>query len=104
MSDVTLSEDVIKLVQYTIVTIKRGEERILQRGEKMVVDPMDDAGFDSWVIADYTASHPIPPGDQMYLRVFSEILDSWDKQPLHYEEKQLRVLEDISRKIAPTAN
>jgi hypothetical protein len=93
----------IKLVQYTIVSIKRGHERILEHSQKLVLDPMDECGFDTWVIAEYVQRHPIPPGDQQYLRVASEVLDTWIKQPLHYEEKQLHILQEIANRIGPPA-
>jgi len=97
----------IRLVQYTIVTIKRGSEDredrgVLERGERLVTDPMDDCEFDTWVIADYVRRHPaIPRGEEKYLRVASEVLDTWQKQPLHFEEKQLGLLERIAQGVNP---
>lgn len=104
----------IRLYSYTIVTIKRGFERILYRGAKLVTDPMDQCEFDAWVIAEYlqSADHhkaqedddpdcrPIAEErDKRWLRVSSEIQHTWGKQPLHYQEKQLRLLEKIADRM-----
>jgi hypothetical protein len=106
----------IQLYSYTIVTIKRGAERILFRGAKLVTDPMDQCEFDAWVIAEYLQSpehkknqerpqdededrRPIVhEGDKRWLRVSSEIQHTWGKQPLHYRERQLQLLQKIADK------
>lgn len=89
----------IKLFQYSIVTIKRGEERILEYGQKLVLDPMTECEFDAWVILDFAAHHPVASADRQYLRVWSQLLKVWEKQPLHYAQKQLAVLQEISNKL-----
>lgn len=109
----------IRLYSYTIVTIRRGAEAILYRGAKLVTDPMDQCEFDAWVIAEYLQSpeyrkaqdaknadhRPIvDEADKRWLRVSSEIQHTWGKQPLHYQEKQLRLLERIANGINPPAN
>jgi hypothetical protein len=114
MSDDSCGETdcTIKLVQFTIVSIKRGDERIiLQRGQKLVTDPMDESDFDTWVIAEYLQSDeykewckthkPIAEQDKRYLRVSSEILDTWQKQPLHFREEQLKYLKRIADGVNP---
>jgi hypothetical protein len=53
------------------------------------------------VIAEWVSHHPVPPGDDIYLRVCSQIKCTWEKQPLYYEEKQLDILQEISNKIGP---
>jgi hypothetical protein len=91
----------LRLIQYTIVTIKRGEERILHHGQTLVRDVMTQCEFDTVVVAEYVSLHGVPPEDRRYLRVWSEILETWQKQSLHYEEKQLAILQQISNKIGP---
>lgn len=91
----------VRLIQFTLVTIKRGEERILEKGEVLVVDPMTKEDFDLTVVANYASTHGIPPGDRAYLRVWSEFLETWAKQSLHYESRQLEILQEISNKIGP---
>lgn len=91
----------IRLFQYTIVTIRRGKEDILEYGQKLVKEPMNECDFDSWVIADYVAdpAHHIPKGERKYLRVWSQLLKTWEKQSLHYPERQLEVLQEIAASI-----
>ncbi len=95
-------EKKVRLFEYTIVTIRRGGEEILEHGQELVKDPMEECDFNSWVILKYAAKHNISPDDRKYLRVWSRELKSWDKQPLHYEERQLAFLHEISSKIGPT--
>ena len=91
----------IRLFQYSIVSIKRGEERILEYGQKLVSDTMTECDFDSWVILDYASHHPIPPGERKYLRVWSQLLKVWEKQSLHYAQRQLDILQEIADRIGP---
>jgi hypothetical protein len=86
----------IRLFQYSIVSIKRGKEAILEYGQKLVTDPMNECDFDSWVIADYVADHKIPEGERKYLRVWSQLLKVWEKQSLHYPQRQLDILQEIA--------
>jgi hypothetical protein len=43
----------VKLVEYTIVSIKRCDERIIAKGEVIYSDDMSDEAFATWVIARY---------------------------------------------------
>lgn len=96
-------EDQVRLFEYTLVTIRRDEERILAQGQRLVTDPMTEEEFKSLIIADYTRHCPdLCPADYQYLRVATRFLARWHRQPLHYESRQLRVLEDISSKLGPT--
>jgi hypothetical protein len=90
----------IRLYKYTIVSIKRGDERILRdgSGQLLIRDPMDECDFDNYVIAEYVKRHPEVRGVR-WLRVCSELQCSWDKQPLHYEEKQLDYLRTIAHSV-----
>ena len=90
----------IRLYKYTIVSIKRGAEHILRDGSGQVLirDPMDECDFDNYVIAEYVKRHPEVRGVR-WLRVCSELQCSWDKQPLHYEEKQLDYLREIAHSV-----
>ncbi|HEV3460199.1 MAG TPA: hypothetical protein VHG32_26955 [Thermoanaerobaculia bacterium] len=90
----------IKLVQYTIVSIERGKEEILDQGKKLVTEPMDECDFDNWVIADFLCKNPNEcKHNRRYLRVASEVLDTWQKQPLHYHEEQLKYLKRIAEGV-----
>lgn len=103
--DTNLSDDMVKLVRYTIASIERDHERIIYHGEKIVTDNMTDDAFASWVIASYLQSDEHARGghiehhEKKYLRVCSEVLCRWAKQDRKYEERQLRVLDQIRAAI-----
>ncbi|HKI03139.1 MAG TPA: hypothetical protein VKK31_14275 [Thermoanaerobaculia bacterium] len=46
-------DETVKLVEYTIVSIKPCDERIIKRGQVIYADDMDDNAFATWVIARY---------------------------------------------------
>src|SRR4051794_34023902 len=46
-------DETVKLVEYTIVSIKPCDERIIKRGQIIYADEMDDGAFATWVIARY---------------------------------------------------
>jgi len=50
-------DETVKLVEYTIVSSKPCDERIIKRGQVIYADDMDDDGFAAWVNARYL------PGD-----------------------------------------
>jgi len=96
----------IKLFQYVIVSIRRGDERILSQGKVLVRENMNECDFDNWVIARYVKQRcdkGKPIGSTRFLRVCSQCLCSWDKQPLHYEEKQLDILREIAHSVRKNA-
>ena len=100
MSDCCCHDEgtMVKLVEYTIVTIKRCRERILKKAQKIYADEMTEEEFNTWVIALYCQEtpeeqreaakgygddedwEPITHGDKRYLRVFSQVLQSWPRQ------------------------
>ncbi|HXM69890.1 MAG TPA: hypothetical protein VN970_02060 [Thermoanaerobaculia bacterium] len=88
----------IKLYRYTIVSIRRGAEDILYSDQVLIRDPMDECDFDNYVIAEFVKHHPKARGLR-WLRVCSELQCTWDKQPLHYEEKQLGYLRTIAHSV-----
>lgn len=104
MRDSNLSDDMVKLVRFTIVSIQRDDEHILRNGlgEKIVTDNMDDESFASWVLSEYfqRAEHePIDDDDKKYLRVYTEVLDRWPKQDRKFEKRQLGSLEGIEEAL-----
>ena len=117
MADRNLSDDMVKLVEYSIVTIQREHERLLTRGEKIVTDNMTGEAFASWMIAEYLQSRDykekvekdkerwkIKHEEKKYLRVYYNVLDRWPEQDLEYEEKQLKVLKGIEDAILKKEN
>lgn len=114
-----LQDDSVKLVAYTIVSLKRGHERILDGGEGsvLVTESMTARGFRSWILAKYMQQEidvPGEPGKQIrrgdarllpkeelkYLRVFYVIPTRWPREPLEFEEKQIEILRDIRDEIS----
>jgi hypothetical protein len=109
--DTNLSDDMVKLVRYTIVSIERDDEKVIHHAEEIVTDNLSDEAFSSWMIASYLqsedyriksskdAKHRIEHGDKKYLRVCFEVLCRWPKQDRKYEKRQLEVLEGIREAI-----
>lgn len=105
MSDTDLSNDRVKLVQYAIVSVKREREEIFTFDQILVTDDMTGEAFATWVVARYIQEpdrpghREIPHGDKKYLRVYYSVLDSWPRESLHYEERQLDALRGIEHAI-----
>lgn len=114
-----LQDDSVKLVAYTIVSLKRGHERILDGGEGsvLVTESMTARAFRSWILAKYMQQEidvPGEPGKKIrrgdarllpkeelkYLRVFYVIPTRWPREPLEFEEKQIEILRDIRDEIS----
>ena len=93
----------VKLVEYTIVSIKRCNERIITKGEVIYSDDMSDESFATWVIALYLQEpghEPIPHEDKKYLRVYHHVLESWPQPSKDCcDDRQVDVLRDIERAI-----
>jgi hypothetical protein len=72
----------VKLVQYTIVSIKRCDERILKQGELIEAEEMSDEAFATWVVAMYLQEEHVhvPHEDKKFLRVYHHVLQSWPRQ------------------------
>lgn len=104
-------DETVKLVEYSIVSIKPCEERVIQRGEVIYVDDMSDDGFAAWVIARYFQGDDLPEGDERrrkreipvaekrYLRVYHNVLASWTSPEDDCENRQLDVLRGIENAI-----
>lgn len=98
MADKNLSDDMVKLVEYTIVTIERGEENILSGDRpklKLVKRNMTGEAFASWIISEDLKMENGGNEQNEYLRVYYNVLHRWPKQDLEFEEKQLDYLEGI---------
>jgi hypothetical protein len=77
--DHDLRGDDLKLVEYTIVSIRPCRERILPggTGEIMVRGSTTREGLTAQIIADYPGRHDIPPDDRRHLRVHYRVLFRW---------------------------
>jgi hypothetical protein len=131
--DKNLNDDMLKLVRYKILFVKRGHEHAFPEREALVYDNMDGEAFTAWKIAEFIQllqrretrvpyswgdSYPtakdkslrdkdvllgLPEDDKKHLRVFYEVLDRYPREKLRYEERHLGVLGEIRDKM-PTAS
>jgi hypothetical protein len=120
-------DETVKLVEYTIVSIKPCDERIIKRGQVIYADDMEDDGFAAWVIARYLQgddddegaghkregrsdgdeddrdrrerSRRLPGSEKRYLRVYHRVLESWRRPDDCCDNRQLDVLRDIEKAI-----
>ena len=120
MSDCCCNDEgtMVKLVEYTIVSIKRCDERILKKDEIIYADEMTEEEFNTWVIALYCQETPeeqrrdarsygddegwgpVRHEDKRYLRVFSRVLQSWPRQQKDCcADRQVDVLRGIEDAI-----
>jgi hypothetical protein len=108
MSPSSLNDDMVKLVSYTIVSLKRDAERIMPGGSGsiLVTDNMSGEAFASWMIARYLQSDDyekleegkkLAKDDEKYLRIDYVVSRRWPRQPLRFEERQVEVLRQISK-------
>ena len=115
MSPQSLNDDMVKLVSYTIVSIKRDAERLMPGGTDslLVTDNMSGETFAAWMIARYLQSDDYKKlledsrkklvkekerfleEDEKYLRIDYVVRRRWLRQPLQFEERQVEVLRQI---------
>jgi hypothetical protein len=121
--DRDLHDDMLKLVRYKILFVKREYEHAFTEEEDLVSDNMDGTAFTAWKAAEFIqrlqssdsqvrvpgkwGSYPpeqyrskgylkgLPEEDKKYLRVYFEVLDRYPREKFKYEEQQIRVLEEI---------
>ena len=118
------NEGTVKLVEYTIVSIKPCEEKVFHRGQVIYSDDMNDDAFATWIVARYfqgdkdvdTASadkdddgeenrehrrkrREIPSADKRYLRVYHRVLESWSRPDDWCNNRHLDVLRGIEQAI-----
>jgi hypothetical protein len=102
MSDTNLSDDQVKLVRYTIVSVQRDRERKLEEHEILVTDELTPDGFASWRIAAYFQRpdhEEIPHDEKKHLRVCYRVLCRWRRESLRHERRQLDELRGIREAI-----
>jgi hypothetical protein len=119
--DRELRDDMLKLVRYKVLFVKREYEYAFPEQEDLVAENMDGSAFTAWKVAEFIQDlerqgQPVPgkwgkyPGgewvregrlrglpheDKKYLRVYYEVLDRYPRERFKYEEQQVRVLEQI---------
>ncbi len=62
-----IDDNTVTLIAYTIVSVKRGDEKIMDGGEGSVIvtEKMSDADFASWILAKYMQEEVDPPASPM---------------------------------------
>lgn len=120
--DKNLNDDMLKLVRFKILFVKRGYEQAFDEQEVLVWDNIDSTAFTAWKVAEfiqtlakrethvpgawghYPASPSyrdgnfligLPEEDKKYLRVYFEVLERYHREKFRYEEQQIAVLESI---------
>lgn len=103
VADTNLSDDMVKLVRYSVVSVKRDlapAKAILVSGrEKLFDDNLDGEAFATWVTSEVAAAEGMSEADRKYLRVSYEVLQRWPKQDREYERRQLEILEGIRDRL-----
>jgi hypothetical protein len=125
--DKDLRDDMLKLVRYKVLFVKREYEHAFPEREDLVSDNMDGSAFTAWKAAEFIQElkrgetgvptkwkdkgYPkdehrhngnltgLPDEDKKYLRVFYEVLERYPREKFKYEEQQIRVLEEIRDKM-----
>ncbi|HKE32136.1 MAG TPA: hypothetical protein VKD65_10465 [Candidatus Angelobacter sp.] len=127
--DKDLRDDMLKLVRYKILYVRREYEVTFPEQEDIVPDNMDGDAFTAWKVAEFIQdlargdtpvptkwadkNYPqgftsqngkyltgIPHEDKKYLRVYYEVLERYPREKFKYEEQQIRVLEEIRDRVA----
>ena len=126
MPDTDLSDDMLKLVRYKILFIKRDYEVAFPEVEEIVHDNLASTAYTGWKIAEFiqnldTVTVPskwrkknypravgddkdarvmkLPEDDKKHLRVYYEVLDRYVREEFKYEEDQIDVLTEIRDEI-----
>ena len=118
MADTNLHDDMVKLVEYTLVTIERGLEQRLEGPEQIIVtDDLTGDAFSNARVAEWfrktggEVEHEVEYEDKQgatkkkkekrkvnpdTLRVYYRVLDRWPKEDLKKDEKQVEYLRQIA--------
>ena len=125
--DRDLRDDMLKLVRYKVLFVKREYEHAFPEQEDLVSENMDGAAFTAWKVAEfiqrlqrrprevrvpgrwgrgYPEGHRegewltgLPDDDKKYLRVYYEVMDRYPREKFKYEEQQISVLREIRDEI-----
>lgn len=117
MSLESLNDDTVKLVAYTIVSVRRDAERVMPEGQDQLVitDNLSGDAFVAWLIASYIQKRIAGvanksererqnlkseiDAERKYLRVHYVVSRRWRREPLKFEERQIEVLKEISEAL-----
>lgn len=105
----SLQDDMVKLVAFTIVSVRRGAERTMPgsygAGSVVVTDRMTPDSFAAWVIQRYLATlspeeRKAIQADLQYLRVDYAVPRRWPREPLQFEKNQVAALREVRDSLA----
>ncbi|MBA3241159.1 MAG: hypothetical protein H0T60_08020, partial [Acidobacteria bacterium] len=122
MKEKDSKQETLKLVRYKVLFIKRDYEVAFPEREELVADDLSTTDFTAWKIAEFiqrlgeeevprqwrrknyprdfkgeqtpTIRH-LPEEDKKYLRLYYEVLDTYERSKFHHPQKQIAVLEEI---------
>jgi hypothetical protein len=123
----SLDDEMIKLVAYTIVSLKPDHEKVMDGGvgTEIVTMRMSGEAFESFVLAKYMQGKVVSPtnkdtkqtrsqmfseadrndpnqfsdADLKYLRVYFVVSKRWPREPRRFEERQTEALQKIGEAI-----
>jgi hypothetical protein len=131
--DKDLNDDMLKLVRYKILFVKRDYEHAFPEKEELVSDNIDGTAFTAWKIAefiqtlhrevsvsgkwkDYGTPHvtyhaekdictlrSLDEDDKKYLRVYYEVLERYHREKFKYEEDHIDELKKQTRYLGEIA-
>jgi hypothetical protein len=106
-----LEDDNVKLIAYTIVSLKPDNERIMDGGQKSVVitEKMTGETFVAQILARYLQepvvdlksttmvprSKLIDSEELKYLRVYYVVSNRWPREPRRFKEREIEALKGI---------
>jgi hypothetical protein len=131
--DRDLNDDMLKLVRFKILFVKRDYEHAFPEQEELISDNLDGSSFTAWKIAEFIQGlhagntrvpekwqcrkYPtgadltrgdyllgLPEDDKKYLRVYYQVLDRYKREPFRYEQTQLGILREIRDRIPASAD
>ncbi len=122
-----LHDDLLKLVRYKVLFVKRDYEHAFSETESLIAENLDASTFTLWKVAEFiqqlekgktevpekwlTKSYPppqyrngsilkgMPDEDKKYLRVFYQVVERYEREKFKFEEQQIEVLEQIRDNI-----
>ncbi len=96
MADTNLNDSMVKLVEYTVVSVERGNERVLTGPEMQLIVVTDDLTGNAFSNARVMELSASPKVDAKSVRVYYNVLDRWPKEDLKKDERQVGYLAEIA--------
>lgn len=108
MSDCCCKNDqMVRLIEYTIISTRRCNEKILKKGEVLDTSDLSDESIATWVVADYLhdSKTTLSEEERRNLRVYHRILESWERHEKDCcGDSQTDVLREINQTLQNIAS